>query len=367
MDEEFDGAGQKQRDSIRALLSNRKRKRPRDAASSGGFIRLGDAALGGSASARKAGPGFQGSFLHGARRLANPLLQLHEEILDFCTLVSPTEAERQARRELIDEIGEVVHAVFGDHVELALFGSTATGLYLPSSDVDVVIVGVKPEGGRSLRMLAKELMERNLVTYIEVVDKARVPIVKFKHKRTDISVDVSFDVGSGPTAVRRIRRYLRRSPAFRPLTLVLKYFLAQRKLNETFSGGVGSFLLQMMIVSFLQHRHRQMAVDDAMMQASSQGTGAAPVSSASQSNLGSLLLDFFQLYGRDFNFVNVGISVRNKGSYYNKVGGQQKAKNAFPANSAVLTVWSRSVLHWLPVIYASPDTHSCVVVPPVPV
>ena len=321
MDEELDGAGQKQRDSIRALLSNRKRKRPRDAPSSGGFIRLGDAALGGSASARKAGPGFQGSFLHGARRFANPLLQLHEEILDFCTLVSPTEAERQARRELIDEIAVVVHAVFGDHVELALFGSTATGLYLPSSDVDVVIVGVKPEGGRSLRMLAKELMERNLVTYIEVVDKARVPIVKFKHKRTDISVDVSFDVGSGPTAVRRIRRYLRRSPAFRPLTLVLKYFLAQRKLNETFSGGVGSFLLQMMIVSFLQHRHRQMAVDDAMMQASSQGEGAEPVSSASQSNLGSLLLDFFQLYGRDFNFVNVGISVRNKGSYYNKVGG----------------------------------------------
>ena len=35
-------------------------------------------------------------------------------------------------------------------------------------------------------------------------------------------------------------------------TQVLKYFLAQRRLNETFQGGVGSFLLQVMTVASVQ-------------------------------------------------------------------------------------------------------------------
>lgn len=36
-------------------------------------------------------------------------------------------------------------------------------------------------------------------------------------------------------------------PSLRPLVLVLKYMLLQRQLHETFSGGVGSFLLFLMV------------------------------------------------------------------------------------------------------------------------
>ena len=35
--------------------------------------------------------------------------------------------------------------------------------------------------------------------------------------------------------------------------LVLKYFLQQRNLNVTFKGGVGSFLLQLMVIASIQH------------------------------------------------------------------------------------------------------------------
>lgn len=33
-------------------------------------------------------------------------------------------------------------------------------------------------------------------------------------------------------------------------------------------------------------------------------------------NIGALLLDFFQLYGLNFNMEDVGIDVRGNGSYY---------------------------------------------------
>ncbi len=41
-------------------------------------------------------------------------------------------------------------------------------------------------------------------------------------------------------------------PQFTPLCLFLKCFLQQRKLSETFTGGVGSYLLSVMVLIFLK-------------------------------------------------------------------------------------------------------------------
>src|SRR4051794_9539509 len=87
-------------------------------------------------------------------------------------------------------------------------------------------------------------------------------------------------------------------PALRPLTLLLKYFLSCRLLNDTYSGGIGSFMLQMMIISHLQHHV-------------SRAHGA-------HLNLGTLAWSFFEMYGKNFNYGEVGISVRGLGSYFSK-------------------------------------------------
>ena len=71
-------------------------------------------------------------------------------------------------------------------------------------------------------------------------------------KATSISVDVSFDTTSGLDSVEFISQALRKMPTFRPLLLVLKYFLYSRGLSETFMGGIGSYLLQLMIISHIQ-------------------------------------------------------------------------------------------------------------------
>lgn len=39
----------------------------------------------------------------------------------------------------------------------------------------------------------------------------------------------------------------------------------------------------------------------------------------SNANLGVLLIEFFELYGRKFNFINTGIRIRDGGKYINKV------------------------------------------------
>ena len=45
---------------------------------------------------------------------------------------------------------------------------------------------------------------------------------------------------------------LQKYPVLPKLVLVLKQFLLQRDLNEVFTGGIGSYSLFLMAVSFLQ-------------------------------------------------------------------------------------------------------------------
>ena len=66
-------------------------------------------------------------------------------------------------------------------------------------------------------------------------------------------------------------------------------------LSQVYSGGIGSYALLVMVAAFLLLHPSH--VDD-----------AAP--GAAEANLGILLLDFFRLYGRSLNAVEVGVSCR---------------------------------------------------------
>ena len=82
------------------------------------------------------------------------------------------------------------------------------------------------------------------------------------------------------------------------MIMVLKAFLKSRQLNETYHGGVGSFLLTMLVTSYLQRQYKK------------GGTG--------KMDLGTHLIQFFNLYGMMFNYERVGISIRKEGSYFCK-------------------------------------------------
>lgn len=231
----------------------------------------------------------------------NLYVSLHDEIVDFVRFMSPSKEEIERRAKLVTEIREVVVSLWAE-ASLETFGSHETQMFLPNSDIDMVVFGVRT-GTAPLFELAQRLEELDMVSYLEVIDKARIPIVKFVHKASNIHVDISFNIGGGLATAALVKHYMRVFPAFRPITLVLKYFLAQRGLNETFSGGIGSFLVQLMVVSFLQHYRRNLGAEH---------------DDPKYNNLGRLLVGFFTLYGRDLNYNDVGLSVRDGGSYFRK-------------------------------------------------
>ncbi|KAK4321103.1 hypothetical protein Pmani_008048 [Petrolisthes manimaculis] len=65
---------------------------------------------------------------------------LNQEIIDLYKWLSPTPRERKARREVTEKIREVVKCLW-PQARVEMVGSSGTGLYLPSSDLDITILG----------------------------------------------------------------------------------------------------------------------------------------------------------------------------------------------------------------------------------
>ncbi|XP_036318555.1 non-canonical poly(A) RNA polymerase protein Trf4-1 isoform X2 [Rhagoletis pomonella] len=225
------------------------------------------------------------------------IIGLHQEIEQFYNYVLPTPTEHAIRNEVVQRIEAVVHSIWPKAL-VEIFGSFRTGLFLPTSDIDLVVLGLWEKA--PLRTLETELIARGIAEphSVRVLDKASVPIIKLTDRETQVKVDISFNMQSGVQSAELIKKYKQEFPLLAKLVLVLKQFLLQRDLNEVFTGGISSYSLILMCISFLQLHPHQIDHDKA--------------------NLGVLLLEFFELYGRKFNYMKIGISIKNGGRYIPK-------------------------------------------------
>ncbi|XP_034536200.1 terminal nucleotidyltransferase 4B [Notolabrus celidotus] len=232
------------------------------------------------------------------RNYSEGIIGLHEEVSDFYEYISPRPEEEKMRLEVVDRIKGVIHDLWPS-AEVQVFGSFSTGLYLPTSDIDLVVFG-KWET-LPLWTLEEALRKRNVAdeNSIKVLDKATVPIIKLTDSFTEVKVDISFNVKSGVKAARLIKEFKEKYPVLPYLVLVLKQFLLQRDLNEVFTGGIGSYSLFLMAVSFLQLHYREDVCSPNI-------------------NIGVLLIEFFELYGRQFNYLKTGIRIKDGGCYVAK-------------------------------------------------
>lgn len=229
---------------------------------------------------------------------ADSSIALHFEILQFEKFVSPTKAEVQARNEVIMTLDSITKKLWSKS-SLHVFGSVATNLALPSSDVDITIMGT-PKGGTADEFDVLANAVRNISGFAKRVQviRAKIPLVKIISRSTGMNCDVSIGVENGVNNVSRIKGFLEKYPALRPLLLVVKYFLHQRGLNDVYTGGLGSYAVLLMLVS-----HLQLAMYN------------FPKTKA---NLGAQLQQFFELYGQLWNPCLAGIQIRDGGLYYDK-------------------------------------------------
>lgn len=61
----------------------------------------------------------------------------HNEIMDFVEYIQPTEQENALRKQVISRITNIIQKTYPE-AKTKVFGSCATGLNLPTSDIDLL-------------------------------------------------------------------------------------------------------------------------------------------------------------------------------------------------------------------------------------
>ncbi|WWC58025.1 uncharacterized protein I303_100560 [Kwoniella dejecticola CBS 10117] len=236
-------------------------------------------------------------------RCKDPAEMLNEEINAFYKYVSPTKEEFEVRLFTIELITRSLMKLWPD-AEVTPFGSWQTQLYLPQGDIDLVVSNKQFSESNKARLLAemaRAMRQARITDEVAIISRARVPIIKFITNEGKLNVDISLNQVNGISASKIINQYLDSLPGSRQLILVVKSFLSQRSMNEVYTGGLGSYAVICLVISFLQvhPKLRRSELDP-------------------EENLGTLLIEFFELYGRNFNYQDVGISIRKGGYYYQK-------------------------------------------------
>ncbi|KAH8808535.1 hypothetical protein F5884DRAFT_374546 [Xylogone sp. PMI_703] len=234
---------------------------------------------------------------------ANMGVWLHKEIMDFYHYVKPRGFEETVRAKLIQELQVKIKDWMGN-ADILPFGSYPAGLYLPTSDMDLVCVSQNYMDGRppllglslkGLRQFERYLLQNRLaiVGSTEVISKAKVPLVKYIDKVTGLKVDVSFENDTGLIANNTFKEWKIQFPAMPILVTLIKHILAMRGLNEPANGGIGGFSVTCLVVSLLQHMPQV------------QSGNMIP-----EHHLGEILMEFLDLYGNHFNFTTTAIELR---------------------------------------------------------
>ena len=187
------------------------------------------------------------------------------------------------------------------------FGSFAAGLYLPSADMDVVVVSNQfARGGMptvcqaqgQMFSLSSHLERTGMAHFgsVEVIARAKVPLVKFVDKLTDLRVDMSFENMTGIVANDTFQLWKAQFPAMPIIVTIIKQFLMMRGLNEVVNGGIGGFTVTCLVTSLLQNMPRLQMKEF-----------------LPENNLGEMLLEFLDYYGNQFDYARTVIRMNPPG------------------------------------------------------
>lgn len=187
----------------------------------------------------------------------NQILLLREEISIFIKEIENWQEEVESvYSELTAKVSRAIKKKFPS-CEVEIYGSFATKLHLPSSDIDMVVVGLEGDKRDALQVLEKTLKAHRFIKSTSLI-KAAIPVIKIKaemlNKVIFIDITVNDSNHSGLKCLGMVTRLMSQFSMIRPVFLILKYLLYLCNFKEPYNGGLGSYSLFLMVASYLQKR-----------------------------------------------------------------------------------------------------------------
>ncbi len=236
-------------------------------------------------------------------RRCEAINNLNKGLIDLYEQIKPSTPSHHQRKAVVKKIKRAIKKLYTT-AEVCTFGSYKTRLYLPTSDIDIVVL-INDDTEKVLRNIKGTLISQGLANKSSVffIKGAKVPVLKFSDPSFGFKFDITVNNNNGINAVDFIRGVIKEKPYVEVFFLILKYFMVSRGLGDASSGGLNSYSQFLLMYNFLQlHPLMQCKAID-------------PID-----NIGVLFIEFFQYYGFDFQFQNVSVCVNNVQYKRNWVG-----------------------------------------------
>ena len=187
-----------------------------------------------------------------------------------------TKYERAGRARVIDDILRLIRETASEaEATVTVIGSTKNGLCRATSDVDLYLFlpryakemgsrGPSPSRPQILKEARKQLLRiQNALDASTDYEQAelregQISLLSVTHQTSGLEVQIQASaVRENAISREYVKDYLARYPALGPTYHTVKTMLDIHGLSETFSGGIGSYSLFMLLASFyrLKARH----------------------------------------------------------------------------------------------------------------
>ncbi|KAF6729794.1 Poly(A) RNA polymerase GLD2 [Oryzias melastigma] len=172
------------------------------------------------------------------------------ELFEACQQ-QPGDLERKEifRAQLQEDIQSIFSAA-----RLYLTGSSMNGLGCRSSDADLCLVINGDKKHEPLSVLSRLRKLFRTLSYVEGTSliRAKVPILKFKEKGSDLEFDLNINNTVGIRNTFLLRSYAQADPRVRPMILVVKKWACHQQINDASKGTLSSYTLVLMVLHYLQ-------------------------------------------------------------------------------------------------------------------
>ena len=218
--------------------------------------------------------------------------QLQIDLIDFMTYVHKRNEQLQPiLTKLNDLIEESVKNSLGEDYHLRMYGSRATKLCLPWSDIDYVISYNGNLIFEPLKILYDYLLGLNDKFYSDMkyIANATIPVLKIfsNNEYHKISLDISLENPEhhGEECVNYIKKKIVEYEVLTPLTFALKTILQKAFLNDPYKGGLSSYGVILLVIHFLDVQQKK-------------------GNDISIKSLGKLFYDILYYYGNEYDITN---------------------------------------------------------------
>ncbi|KAG5501808.1 hypothetical protein JKF63_04077 [Porcisia hertigi] len=248
------------------------------------------------------------------------ILAFDAKLIELLYCLSPTSEERETKLRVIDDIRTTMQRT---GIDIQIYGSLCTGLVIPASDVDCVLMrsgneeiasvmaeslsfallniasatnglasqkSIKGSLSTAVRTVADRMRRSHHFTNITSIAHAKVPIVKCRHRRNGVRVDLSFEQSGCVSSNYLCQQFCELGNEMaRPLIVLVKALVNNCRLDDPSIGGLGSFPISLLVLWYLRQCVRTRFAAEL------------------QKSIGALLTGFLKYYGSEFDFRRLGI------------------------------------------------------------